>query len=112
LFQLIHGRRPWIVSIDVLRMMIGEAATAAGVKGFTSRFLLSEWNNVVDAWRIDGPARYESVPRLGRRTPLGPRQRERLWSVFEPVAAGLRAKGIFTRAGTTARRCWPPLTAR
>jgi hypothetical protein len=74
LFQLIHGRRPRIVSTDALRTMIGEAATAAGVKGFTSRFLLSEWTNVVDAWGIDGLARYASVPRLGRRTPLGPRQ--------------------------------------
>jgi hypothetical protein len=98
LFQLIHGRRPRIVSTDALRTMIEEAATAAGVKGFTPRFLLSEWANVVDAWGIDGLARYASVPRLGRRTPLGPRQRERLWSVFEPVAAALRKQGIFTHA--------------
>ena len=40
-----------------------------------------------------------SVPRLGRRSPLGPRQRERLWSVFGPVAAALREQGIFTRCG-------------
>ncbi len=53
---------------------------------------------MVDAWGIDGLTRYASVPRLGRRTPLGPRQRERLWSVFEPVAAALREQGIFTRA--------------
>ena len=98
LFQLIHGRRPRIIATDALRTMIGEAATTAGVKGFTSRFLLSEWTNVVDAWGIDGLARYASVPRLGRRTPLGPRQREQLWSVFEPVAAALREEGIFTRA--------------
>ncbi len=99
LFQLIHGRRPRIVSPDALRTMIGEAATAAGVKGFTSRFLLSEWTNVVDAWGIDGLARYAKVPRLGRRTPLGPRQRERLWSVFGPVARALHERDIFTRAG-------------
>jgi hypothetical protein len=99
LFQLIHGRRPRIVSTDALRTMIGQAAIAAGVKGFTSRFLLSEWTNIVDAWGIDGLARYASVPRLGRRTPLGPRQRERLWSVFEPVAVALRDQGTFTRAG-------------
>jgi hypothetical protein len=98
LFQLIHGRRARIVSTDALRTMIDEAATAAVVKGFTSRFLLSEWVNVVDAWGIDGLERYASVPRLGRRTPLGPRQRARLWSAFEPVAAGLREQGIFTRA--------------
>ena len=99
LFQLIHGRRPRIVATDTLRTLIVKAAEAAGVRGFTSRFLLSEWTNVVDAWGIHGPERYASVPRLGRRSPLGPRQRERLWSVFGPVAATLRERGIFTRCG-------------
>jgi hypothetical protein len=98
LFQLIHGRRPRIVAADTLRAMIAKAAETAGVRGFTSRFLLSEWTNVVDAWGIDGPERYASVPRLGRRSPLGPRQRERLWSVFGPVAASLQEQRVFTRA--------------
>jgi hypothetical protein len=98
LFQLIYGRRPRIVSADALRTMIEKAATAAGVRGFTPRFLFSEWTNVVDAWGINGLERYAGVPRLGRRTPLGPRQRERLWSVFEPVAAALREADTFTRA--------------
>jgi hypothetical protein len=99
LFQLMHGRRPRIASTDLLRTVIAKAAEAAGVKGFTPRFLLSEWTNVVDAWGIDGPEHYASVPRLGRRSPLGPRQRERLWSVFGPVAATLREQGVFTRCG-------------
>lgn len=99
LFQLIEGRRPRIVSADMLRTMIIDSAKAVDVKGFTPRFLLSEWTNVVDAWGIDGLERYATVPRLGRRSPLGPKQRERLWSVFEPVAASLRQQGLFTRAG-------------
>jgi hypothetical protein len=98
LFQLINGRRPRIVGADTLRAMIVEAAATTGVKGFTPRFLSSEWTNVVDAWGIDGLQRYAIVPRLARRTPLGPRQRERLWSVFAPVAAELREKDLFTRA--------------
>jgi superfamily I DNA/RNA helicase len=53
---------------------------------------------VVDVWGIDGLQGYTTVPRLGRRTPLGPRQRERLWSVFAPVTAALQEKGLFTRA--------------
>src|SRR5205085_11342373 len=92
------GRRPRIVATDTLRATIAKAAETAGVRGFTSRFLLSEWTNVVDAWGIDGPERYASVPRLGRRSPLGPRQRERLWSVFGPVAAALQEQRVFTRA--------------
>ena len=99
LFQLIHSRRPRIVATDMLRTMIAKAAEAAGARGFTQRFLLSEWTNVVNSWGIEGPESYASVPRLGRRSPLGPRQRERLWSVFGAVAAGLREQGIFTRCG-------------
>jgi hypothetical protein len=97
LFQLVHGRRPRIIATDTLRTMLADAAVGAGVKGFTTRFLVSEWANVVDAWGIDGLERYATVPRLGRRSPLGPRQRERLWSVFEPVATALREKDLFTR---------------
>jgi hypothetical protein len=102
LFQLIHGRRPRIVAPDILRTMIAKAAEAAGVRGFTQRFLLSEWTNVVDAWGIDGPERYASVPRLGRRSPLGPRQRERLWSVFGPVAAVCASRGFSPAVGCVA----------
>ena len=99
LFQLIHGRRPRIASTDMLRTMIAEAAEAAGVRGFTPRFLLSEWTHVIAAWGIDGLDAYAAVPRLGRRSPLGPRQRERLWSVFGPVSAALRERDLFTRPG-------------
>lgn len=98
LFQLVHGRRPRIVAGDTLRTMLADTAAEAGVKGFTTRFLVSEWTNVVDAWGIDGLERYAIVPRLGRRSPLGPRQRERLWSVFEPVATALREKNLFTHS--------------
>jgi hypothetical protein len=99
LFQLIHGRRPRLVVPDTLRAVIAEAAESAGVRGFTPRFLLSEWSNVIDAWGIGGLEQYASVPRLGRRSPLGPRQRERLWSVFGAVAVALRERGLFTRPG-------------
>jgi len=97
LFQLVRGRRPRIVATDTLRTLLADTAVGAGVKGFTTRFLISEWTNVVDVWGIDGLESYAAVPRLGRRSPLGPRQRERLWSVFEPVAAALREKDLFTR---------------
>jgi hypothetical protein len=99
LFQLVHGRRPRIVSARALRGIIADAAENVGIKGFTSRFLISEWTSVIDAWGIDSLDRYATVPRLGRRAPLGPRQRERLWSVFEQVTVSLRDKGLFTRAG-------------
>lgn len=99
LFQLAHGLRPRIVSAEMLRTMIVEAAKTAGAKGFTPRFLLSEWTHVVDAWGIESLDHYAAVPRLGRRSPLGPRQRQTLWAVFEPVSVRLQDQGLFTRAG-------------
>ncbi len=98
LFQLTHGRRPRIASLETLSALIADAARQADARGFTQRFLLSEWINVVDAWGIDGLERYAAVPRLGRRSPLGPKQRERLWAVFGPVVDALREQGLFTRA--------------
>jgi hypothetical protein len=99
LFQLSTGRRPRIVGADALAEIIANAAAEADVRGFSDRFLLSEWTNVVDAWGIDGLEAYARVPRLGRRSPLGPKQRERLWSVFDRARSALSARGLFTRAG-------------
>lgn len=103
LFQLSTGRRPRIVGTKALASLIATAAGEAEVRGFSDRFLLSEWTNVVDAWGIDGLEAYAQVPRLGRRSPLGPKQRERLWSVFGRVASALTAQGLFTRAGVYRR---------
>jgi len=98
LFQLSTGRRPRIAGAEALAELIATAAAEADVRGFSDRFLLSEWTNVVDAWGIDGLEAYAQVPRLGRRSPLGPKQRERLWSVFDRVRSALSARGLFTRS--------------
>jgi len=98
LFQLSTGRRPRVVGAETLAELIADAAAEVEVRGFSDRFLLSEWSNVVDAWGIDGQDAYAQVPRLGRRSPLGPKQRERLWSIFGRVASSLAAQGLFTRA--------------
>jgi superfamily I DNA/RNA helicase len=80
-----------------LRSVIA-AAQEAGIKGFTQRFLLSEWTNFIDAWGVQDIDRYATVPRFGRRAPLGSRQRQRLWSVFDKVIGALQEQGLFTRA--------------
>ena len=98
LFQLAFGRRARIVAAGTLSDLIALSAEAAGVRGFTSRFLASEFTNVVDAWGIDSLEAYASVPRLGRRRALGPKQRERLWSVFDRVLDGLRQQDVRTNA--------------
>jgi superfamily I DNA/RNA helicase len=51
---------------------------------------------VVDAWQLRTWDDYRKVQRLGRKTRLGPKQRENLWSIFEQALAKLKAKGLIT----------------
>ena len=98
LFQLEYGVRPRIASEQVLRLRLREAAVAAALKGFSERFLLSEWSHVIDAWGIHSPEAYASVQRMGRKSRLGPNQRTRLWPVFAAVRAALKAERYTTWA--------------
>ena len=98
MYQLEHGVRPRIASEAVLRERLAEAAKAAQLKGFSDRFLLSEWINVVDAWGITTFDTYATVQRMGRKSRLGPNQRERLWPVFQVVRSALAAERYTTWA--------------
>jgi superfamily I DNA/RNA helicase len=70
---------------------------------FSSRFLVSEWDEVVDAWQLETWESYRDVARLGRRTRLPEKQRQTLWAIFERVRSELRASGLVT---------WPQLLGR
>ncbi len=65
---------------------------------FSLRFLLGEWENVVDAWRVDSWDAYRNVKRLGRKTRLPLEQRTVLWSILERVKADLRDRNLVTKA--------------
>ena len=75
--------------------IIDQARLKTGIE-FDSRFLTSEWNDVVDAWGVMTWEFYRDVPRLGRKTRLGVRQREELWSVFQRVRFCFRELGLAT----------------
>lgn len=98
MFQLEHGARPRIASEAVLRERLREAAAAVNLKGFSDRFLLSEWSNVIDAWGIASFEAYATVQRMGRKSRLGPNQRERLWPVFDAVRRALAVERYTTWA--------------
>ena len=66
---------------------------------FSEKFLLSEWEEVVDAWQLDTWEQYRDVTRLGRRSRLNQAQRAALWQVFEVVRERLRGHGEITRQG-------------
>jgi hypothetical protein len=78
--------------------LIREAGKAVGGHKFGQHFLLTEWEHVVDAWQLADWNAYRDVARLGRKTRLPEPQRKLLWSIFESVRAGLKAKRLITHA--------------
>ena len=82
---------------DTIEKLVQEAALAEGTK-FALTFVASEWDRVIDAWQLETWKDYRDVRRIGRYRRLSEAQRETLWPVFERVRAGLRQRGLITKA--------------
>jgi len=93
-----HVGQAKIASGEMVRALVQEAATAVGGHKFSLHFLLTEWEQVVDAWQLENWESYRDVVRLGRKTRLPEAQRKVLWSIFERVRAGLQARHLITHA--------------
>lgn len=87
-----------IASHEVVRSAIEEASDAVGNDRFSLRFLLTEWEQVVDAWQLTSWEEYRDVLRLGCKTRLPETYRKTLWSIFERVRDSLRKQGLVTYA--------------
>ena len=87
-----------IAKRDVLVKLMEEAATSVDGHKFGLHFLLTEWDQVVDAWQLENWEAYRDVARLGRKTRLHENQRRVLWSVFERVRADLKNGKLITQA--------------
>lgn len=94
LFTLAFGHTPRAASKEEVRGALETAAKEMGLSEFTIRFLVSEWNNVVDAWQIVSLEAYRDVPRLGRKNRMGSKQRERVWPIFVRARELLEAQGV------------------
>lgn len=84
---------------ETIRELIEEASRTVGGHKFSRHFLLTEWEEVVDAWQLETWEAYRDVARLGRKTRLPEAQRAVLWSIFEQVRAGLTERKLATQAG-------------
>ncbi len=93
-----HVRPAVIASSELQRALLKEAASAVGGHKFSLPFLVSEWDQIVDAWQLDDWDAYRDVARLGRKTRLPEAQRAILWSIFERVRDGLKTSGSITTA--------------
>ena len=99
LFTLAFGHTPRAASKEQTKAALDAASKELALTEFSIRFLVSEWNNVVDAWQLDGLDAYRDVPRLGRKNRLGSKQRERVWPVFVHARELLEAQGVDTWPG-------------
>lgn len=102
LYSLAYGA-PRMPSRDKIRQYLKEALAQASDMKFGPPFLLSEWDEVVDAWQISDWEGYRDVRRLGRKTRLPEAQRAALWSVFAAVLAKLQQEQLVTEPGMFAR---------
>lgn len=88
-----------VASRSAIRALLTNASATVGGHKFSLHFLVTEWEQVVDAWQVASWDSYRDVARLGRKTRLPEPQRAVLWSIFERVRSGLKAQKLITQAG-------------
>ena len=97
LYTLAFGR-PNLVHRETVRELLEKASENAEDNRFTQRFLLNEWEEIVDTWQLRSWEAYRDVSRLGRKTRLPERQRAALWKIFEHVQKELETRNLTTYA--------------
>jgi hypothetical protein len=93
-----YGNQTYIASTDVLKSLLRMASEQIGNHKFTLHFLITEWDQIVDAWQLKNWESYRDVTRLGRKTRLPEAQRTILWSIFEIVRNKLAEQKLTTYA--------------
>lgn len=87
-----------IAQSNVVSEILQEKASQAEDNSFSQSFLLTEWEQVVDAWQIDSWEAYRDVRRLGRKTRLTEIKRKQLWEIFEAVRSELDKRNLVTES--------------
>jgi plasmid maintenance system killer protein len=90
--------QPNIASDTVVQALLRKIAAETPGAKFQQPFLINEWKEVVDTQQLASWEAYRDAPRLGRKTRLGEKQRQVLWSIFQAVSAGLQAQNVVTWA--------------
>jgi len=94
----IYGNQTKLASADELKSFLRVASEQIGNHKFTQHFLITEWDQIVDAWQLSNWESYRDVIRLGRKTRLPEAQRTVLWSIFEIVRTKLAEQKLTTYA--------------
>ena len=102
LYELNFGR-PNIASREMIQQSLEEAAGEVKEHKFSLRFLLAEWEDVVDSWQLDSWQAYRDIRRLGRKRRLPENQRSLLWSIFDRVRSSLQSRNLVSFCGIFSR---------
>lgn len=94
----LNGFTPVFATDDYIAKLLAQVAKKVADGQFSLPFLVSEWEQVIDAWQLGSWEAYRDVPRLGRRKRLPENRRQQLWAIFQQVFADLRNNGLTTRA--------------
>ena len=87
-----------LASREAVRKMLEHAASSVAGHKFSLHFLVTEWEQMVDAWQLASWVDYRDVSRLGRKTRLPEPQQAVLSAIFEQVRSALAAHKLTTHA--------------
>jgi mRNA-degrading endonuclease RelE of RelBE toxin-antitoxin system len=94
----LHCGKIELASQEKIQTIIKQEGRDVDGHKFSNNFLLSEWQDVVDAWQLGSWKEYRDVRRLGRKTRLPEKQRKILWEIFSRVRDELKKCGLVTSA--------------
>lgn len=87
-----------IAGAGTIRDIVQKAASEVPELKLGLHFLMTEWDQLVDAWQLKNWEAYRDIIRLGRKTRLPEARRKLLWTVFERAQAELQTRGLVTYA--------------
>lgn len=97
LYELKFGK-PQIAKRDEIIDIIRNTSESVSENKFPLRFIIAEWDQIVDDWQLKTWEEYRDVNRLGRKTGLSENQRAVLWSIFGKVLTEMREQNLMTDA--------------
>jgi hypothetical protein len=80
------------------RRLMEQATLLADELGFSARFYLEEWDQVVQTWEVVDRRGYLRAPRSGRGTRLTRRDRMKVWDVLAEYRGALDRDGLMERS--------------
>jgi superfamily I DNA/RNA helicase/mRNA-degrading endonuclease RelE of RelBE toxin-antitoxin system len=95
LYSKIKDKKTIVEKSDLEHLITSSRKSVPGIN-VSSSYLLSEWQEVIDAWQVDTWEQYKNATRLGRRKKLSEEQKEKVWLVLSAVQKELISRNAVT----------------